>query len=121
MSPSILNSTKKVLGLAEDYTVFDQDVIVFINSAFSTLNQLGLGPVEGFWITGEDEEWDDYPVEPAALGMVRSYVFLKTRVLFDPPNLSYLATAMQQQIEEMEWRLNIFREGVDLSPEGAVS
>jgi hypothetical protein len=113
MIMSILNSTKKVLGVAEDYTVFDEDIIMHINTAFSTLTQLGVGPAEGFMIEDAVAEWDDYlpgaPDDPQ-YNSVKSYVFLKVQMLFDPPQTSYLITAKEKQIQELEWRLNVHRE-----------
>ena len=111
MEPSILNSTKKVLGIAEDYTVFDVDITMHINTALSTLTQLGVGPAEGFTVENAGDEWEDF-VDPDdhQYNAVKSYVYLKVRMLFDPPTTSYLITAHQRQIEELEWRLNIHRE-----------
>jgi len=111
MEPSILNSTKKVLGIAEDYTVFDVDVTMHINTALSTLTQLGVGPTEGFTVEDAGDEWEDF-VDPDdhQFNAVKSYVYLKVRMLFDPPSTSYLIAAQQKQIEELEWRLNVHRE-----------
>jgi hypothetical protein len=110
MEQSILNSTKKILGIAANYTVFDLDIITHINSAFSTLTQLGVGPAEGFMIQGVDEEWEDFIADDLQYNSVKSYVFLKTRQLFDPPQTSYLISAVERQIQELEWRLNVHRE-----------
>jgi hypothetical protein len=111
MNMSILNSTKKVLGIAEDYTVFDEDIIMHINTAFSTLTQLGVGPAEGFMIEDATAEWDDFITDgDPQYNSVKSYVFLKVSMLFDPPQTSYLITAKEKQIEELEWRLNVHRE-----------
>jgi hypothetical protein len=110
MEQSILTSTKKILGINEDYTVFDLDIITHINTAFSTLTQLGVGPAEGFMINDAETSWDDFVVDDLEYNSVKSYVFLKTRQLFDPPQTSYLITAMEKQIEELEWRLNVHRE-----------
>lgn len=110
MEQSILISTKKVLGIANDYTAFDLDIITHINAAFSTLTQLGVGPAEGFMIEDDDAEWSDYIENDVQLNVVKSYIFLKTRQLFDPPSTSYLITAMEEQIQELEWRLNVSRE-----------
>ena len=107
---SILNSTKRILGLAETYTPFDVDVITHINAAFSTLNQLGVGQVNGFFIEDETATWDDFDVPDNQLNMVKSYIYLKTRSLFDPPTTSFLIQSTQQQLAEFEWRLNLFRE-----------
>ncbi|MET0786503.1 MAG: hypothetical protein ABWY25_07355 [Paenisporosarcina sp.] len=110
MEESILNSTKKILGLDADYTPFDLDVITHINAAFSILNQLGVGPEEGFSIDDDTAVWGDFSCPPNQLHLVKTYVYLKVRLLFDPPATSYLIEAANQQIKEYEWRLNIFRE-----------
>lgn len=111
---SILTSTKKILGIAEDYTVFDLDITTHINTAFSTLTQLGVGPVGGFMIEDAVAEWDDFiPTGDPQFNSVRSYVFLKVKQLFDPPTTSYLISAQDQQIKELEWRLNVHREETD--------
>ena len=107
---SILTSTKKILGIAEDYTVFDEDIITHINTAFSTLTQLGVGPADGFMIEDAVAEWDDFIVDDFQYNSVRSYVFLKVKQLFDPPTTSYLIASTEKQIEELEWRLNVHRE-----------
>lgn len=111
METSILTSTKNVLGIAEDYTVFDLDIITHINTAFSTLTQLGVGPVNGFMIEDETSVWDDFiPTGDFQYNSVKTYVYLRVRMLFDPPQTSYLISAMERQIEQLEWRLNIHRE-----------
>jgi hypothetical protein len=110
METSILTSTKKILGIAADYTVFDLDIITHINTAFSTLTQLGVGPAEGFMIEDDTAEWDDYIVDDMQYNAVKTYVYLRVRQLFDPPTTSYLIAAFQKQIEELEWRLNVHRE-----------
>jgi hypothetical protein len=110
MVESILTSTKKVLGIAEAYTAFDTDIITHINSTFSILVQLGVGPLEGFMIADATEEWADFDVSQVWLNLIRSYVFLKVRHIFDPPGTSFLLDAMQKQIQEFEWRLSTFRE-----------
>lgn len=110
MEQSILKSTKKILGIAEDYTVFDLDIITHINTAFSTLTQLGVGPVNGFMIEGYDEVWDEFIDNDLQYNSVKSYVFLRVRQLFDPPTTSYLISAYDKQIQELEWRLNTHRE-----------
>jgi hypothetical protein len=112
MEQSILKSTKNVLGLAVDYTVFDLAVITHINSAFSILTQLGVGPSEGFMIEDDKAVWDDFIIlsDDPSYNSVKSYIYLKTRLLFDPPTTSFHLEAMNRQIEEMEWRLNVNRE-----------
>lgn len=110
MEQSILISTKKILGIAEDYTVFDLDIITHINSVFSTLTQLGVGPITGFMIEDNSEEWDDFITDDIPYNSVKSYVFLKVRQIFDPPTTSYLISAVEKQVTELEWRLNAYRE-----------
>ena len=112
MEQSILTSTKKILGIAADYTAFDLDIITHINSAFSTLAQLGVGPHCGFMIDDEDAEWEDFIEDDNQYNSVKSYVFLKVRQLFDPPTTSYLIAAYDKQIQEFEWRLSVHREEV---------
>jgi hypothetical protein len=115
MEESILNSTKKILGLAAEYTAFDLDIITHINAAFSILNQLGVGPENGFYIEDEESEWSEYDVPMNQLQLVRTYVFLKVQTFFDPPTTSFLIEAKNHQIAELEWRLNTFRE-LELRP-----
>lgn len=107
MEESILITVKKILGLAEDYTVFDLDIITHINSVFTTLTQLHVGPPGGFMIEDETAVWGDFidPIEN--LNAVKTYVYLRVRLLFDPPSTAYLVTATQEQIKELEWRLNV--------------
>ena len=109
---SILISTKKMLGLDENYTPFDMDVTIHINSTFATLNQLGIGPIDGFMIEDGVPTWDDFLSGDKRLNSVKTYVYLKVRLLFDPPVTSFAITAMQDQIREAEWRLNVVREGI---------
>ena len=110
MEDSILTSTKSVLGIAADVTAFDLDVITHINSAFTTLTQLGIGPTVGFMIEDENAKWGDFVDDDLQLNSVKSYVYLRVRLLFDPPGTSYLIEAFQKQINELEWRLNVHRE-----------
>ena len=101
---SILDSIKKNLGIVPEYTAFDDQIILDINAAFSTLHQLGFGPDEGFEITGIDEFWSDIIEEPR-FNFVKSYVCMKVRVMFDPPTSSYALDALNKQIAEYEWRI----------------
>jgi hypothetical protein len=110
MDMSILNSTKKILGISSDFTAFDLDIITHINTAFSTLTQLGVGPADGFMIEDDTGEWTEFIDTDLQLNSVKSYVFLRVRLLFDPPGTSYLINAYQDQIKELEWRLNTHRE-----------
>ena len=109
---SILDSTKKILGLDPEYDVFDVDIISHINSAFFTLNQLGVGPAEGFMITDNTTPWAWFSEGLSNLNAVKTYVYLRVRRLFDPPQTSFAISAMEKQIQELEWRLNVHREGV---------
>jgi hypothetical protein len=122
METSILTGTKKILGLAEDYTAFDHDVITHINTAFSTLTQLGVGPAEGFMIEDETAVWTDFIIDDdLQYNSVKTYVYLRVRMLFDPPGTSFVITALNEQIKELEWRLNVHREEtgwVDPDPPG---
>lgn len=110
MENSILISTKQVLGVGEGYTVFDLDIITHINAAFSVINQIGIGPTEGFFIEGETEVWADLALPATQLNLVKTYILLKVRLLFDPPGTGFLIDVMTKQINEYEWRLNLFRE-----------
>lgn len=108
MEHGILTSTKKILGVAEDYTVFDTDIITYINMAFSTLNQLNLSDLTGFAISGYFETWTEYTEDEPKLNAIKNYVFLKTKLLFDPPVTSFAIESMQTQINELEWRLTTY-------------
>lgn len=109
MTESILESIKLDLGVPADYAVFDQTIIRHINSAFSTAGQLGLGPPQGFKIQDGSASWDTF-LEDDRREDVKAYVFLKVRMLFDPPATSFAIAAIQDQIKELEWRLNVKRE-----------
>jgi len=108
---SILISIKKMLGLEEGYDVFDTDILVHINTVFMTLTQLGIGPSSGFEIVGREETWDEYPGYSAGLSGIKSYIYLKVRLVFDPPQSGFLVDAITKQIAELEWRLNVQAEG----------
>lgn len=113
MENSILNSTKKILGIDPSYTMFDLDILTHINAVFSTLEQLGIGPEGGFFIEDERATWQQFlttPEELAMLNAVRAYMYLKVRMGFDPPTTSYLIDSMERQINQYEWRLNVARE-----------
>lgn len=104
---SILTSIKKMLGITEEYTHFDPDIIMHINSVFMTLNQLGVGPEKGFYIEDETTTWFEYINDLKQLQAVKSYMGLKVRLLFDPPANSTIMQAMKDSINEFEFRLNI--------------
>ena len=107
---SILTSIKKLLGIAEDYEHFDQDLIIHINSVLSVLTQLGVGPSEGFSIEDENAIWNDFIPEDKRLSSIRSYVYMKVKLLFDPPLSSSVMESMNRMISEFEWRLNVAAE-----------
>ena len=106
MEESILVSIKKLLGLTSEYTAFDTDVIIHINSVFMILNQLGVGPDEPFRITGVSETWSDFTTT-TDVEAVKTYVYLKVRLIFDPPLSSAVKDAISSAIAELEWRLNV--------------
>ena len=111
MDKSILNNIKKILGIDASYTAFDHDIMIHINSVFSTLSQLGIGPAGGFMIEDNILTWDDYiPDGDPNLNAVKTYIYLRVRLLFDPPATSFAIQAMERQITEHEWRLNTYRE-----------
>ena len=104
---SILTSIKKLLGINTSYTHFDVDIIMAINTALGTLNQLGVGPEEGFSIQDEYASWIDFLGDDPRLEIVKSYVHLKTRLLFDPPTNSTVMEAMNRSISELEFRITV--------------
>lgn len=107
MEDSILLSIRKLLVGNEDDSSFDLDLIFAINAAISNLIQMGVGPSEGFKITGEDEEWEDLIGEEVLLEQVKEYIQLRTRMIFDPPSSSAVMEAYNKEIAEREWRINI--------------
>lgn len=119
MEHSILTVTKKNLGLDEHYNAFDTEIITHINSALSTLSQLGIGPTQGLFIEDAGQLWADLDIPDNQLNMVKSYLYLKVRMLFDPPTTSFHIEAMNKQIQEYEWRLGVFRDSVIASEEVA--
>lgn len=105
---SILQTTKKLLGMDENYTAFDVDVIIQINMAIAVLTQMGVGPIEGFTIENEYATYEDFiPGAPVLQGLVKDYIYLKTRLVFDPPTISSVLAAMERSIAELEWRINV--------------
>lgn len=104
---SILKSIKKLLGIHEECEDFDADIIMHINSVFATLNQLGVGPTEGFSINDEAEKWEDFLPEERMIHSVKSYMFMKVKLLFDPPLSSAVIECTKEQIKEMEFRLQV--------------
>lgn len=104
---SILTSIKKLLGIEEEYTQFDNDIIMHVNSVFLNLTQLGVGPAEGFLIEDDTATWEDFIGDSNQLQAVKSYMYLKVKLLFDPPLSSSVIESMNRMIAELEWRLNV--------------
>lgn len=107
---SILTSVKKLLGMDEEYTAFDMDVIIHINTALAILCQLGVGPDSGFRIHDASATWSDFMGDDPRLDSVKDYVYLKTRLLFDPPSSSAAIQSTEKLLSEIEWRLNVTAE-----------
>ena len=107
MEYSILNTIKKMLGLDANYTAFDTDIIVHINSALMTLTQLGVGSPSGFSITSSLATWQDFIGTASDLEAIKSFIYLKTRLAFDPPATSFVLEAIKAMISEYEWRINV--------------
>jgi hypothetical protein len=105
MSTSILDDTKHQLGLLSADTSFDTDILIAINSAIATLTQLGVGPVEGFEVTDKTTAWDQF-VDDVRLNSVKSYIYLKVKLVFDPPGTGFVVASMERQIQELEFRIN---------------
>ena len=113
---SILDYVKKLLGIQKDYTHFDPDIIYGINAAFGVLNQLGVGPAEGFMISDDTAKWNEFVPDTIRLSIIKPYVYLKTRLLFDPPSSSALIESINKTIVEYEWRLYVASDGDDAVP-----
>ena len=110
---SILTSIKKLLGITEEYKHFDPDIIMHINAVFMTLNQLGVGPSEGFVIEDDTSIWEDFISDTKKLQDVKSYMYLKVKLLFDPPSNSAVIDSMYRMIGEFEWRINLAAESTE--------
>lgn len=104
---SILNSTKLALGILPEYTAFDDTIILHINSVFSILQQMGVGPDDGFSISDATTEWNAYISDSAQLNMVQTYMNKKVGLMFDPPLSSAVMESQKNIISELEWRLNV--------------
>lgn len=107
MEHSILTSIKKLLGIEEDYEYFDQDILLYVNSAIMVLAQLGIGSDDGFVCDSKSTTWSDFLGDFSDIEGVKTFIYLKTRLIFDPPQNSFLITAIEKQIEELTWRLNV--------------
>lgn len=104
---SILLSIKKLLGIDAMCDHFDTDVIMHINSALFSLTQLGVGPPDGFMVTSNTETWSDLLMDSKKLESVKTYVYLKVKLVFDPPSSSSVIDAIDRQIKELEWRIEV--------------
>ena len=107
MNESILQSIKKPLGIDVSYTAFDQDIIMHINSVFMILRQMGVGPDSGYKIDSTSNQWSEFTNDDLFIESVKTYIYLKVRMYFDPPQNTSLISAIQSQISELEWRLNV--------------
>ena len=110
---SILTSIKKLLGITEEYDQFDPDIIMHINSVFMILTQLGVGPAEGFSIEDDTAVWTDFIQDIKKLESVKTYIYLKVKLTFDPPLSSAVIESMNRLINELEWRLNVAAESTE--------
>ena len=110
---SILTSIKKLLGIADEYTQFDDDLIMHINAVFMTLCQMGVGPDIPYVITDSGDEWNDFSEDIETMNAVKSYVHMKVRLIFDPPQNGNLLESLKQLIAEYEWRLNVLKDKED--------
>lgn len=109
---SILGEIKEQLGLGAEAVGFNPELVLHINAVLSDMNQLGLGPDDGFEITGPDEEWEDFLGNDPRYNNAKTLMFLRIKMLFDPPQVGYLLTAYEKMIDKAEWRLNIQREEI---------
>ena len=104
---SILTSIKDLLGIAEDQTNFDDQIMVHINSVFFTLQQLGVGPSPGFFVESKLDNWNDFIPEGVNYNSIKTYMYLKVKLLFDPPLSSSVLESMERMASEYEWRLKV--------------
>lgn len=104
---SILTSVKKLLGITEEYTQFDSDIIIHINSVFAILHQLGVGPKKPFSITDKKSTWSDFIQDEDSIESVKTYVVMKVKLYFDPPQTGPATDALNNLVSELEWRLNV--------------
>lgn len=108
---SILTSIKQLLGLTEDYEVFDSQIVIYINAAFAILSQIGVGPKTPFFITDKAATWNEFNETGDLAPTVKEYIYLKVRQVFDPPTNSFTQEMIQKQISELEWRLYVDNDG----------
>lgn len=104
---SILDSVKKILGIPHEYEHFDPDIIMHINSVFMILSQLGVGPEGGFSISDETSLWSDFLTDDLNLESIKTYMYMKVRLMFDPPLSSSVSESINRLVSELEWRINV--------------
>lgn len=107
MDENILYTIKKLIGIEYDYTIYDMDLTIAINSAIGTLTQIGVGPAEGFVVSTGNELWSDLIGDTKLLEFVKQYVYLKVKTIFDPSQINSVTTAYDNQIKELEWRISV--------------
>lgn len=110
---SILESIKKMLGIGPEYDVFDMDLVIHINSVLSILTQLGVGPKEGFVIQDKTAVWSEFIPEQPKQELVKSFVYLKVKLLFDPPSSSAAVESINCLLSELEWRILVINDPVE--------
>lgn len=115
---SILTSIKKMLGIAEEYTQFDADLIMHINSVLSILTQIGVGPSEGFVIEDDVAVWTDFVPANPKLELIKSYTYMKVKLIFDPPLSSSVIESLNRSTSELEWRIQVAADPVESNEEG---
>lgn len=111
MEENVLNSIKKLLGIPEDYTTFDQDIMIHINSVFMILSEMGVGPSNGYSLKDGTEKWGDFISDDKNLEGIKTYIYMKVKTIFDPPLNSAVLASMKELISEFEWRINNEAEG----------
>lgn len=114
---SILQSIKKLLGIQPEYTAFDQDILIHINTVFAMLNQLNIGPPEGFYVADENVTWDSY-ITSFNLTMIRTFVYLKVKLIFDPPSSTAVIESINRTLGEIEFRLYVEGDQINSVSEG---
>ena len=114
---SILDSIKQLLGIDAADTNFDKELIMHINGALMVMNQLGVGPNTGYSITSKDNTWDEFLLGRTDLDAVKTDIYLRVRLMFDPPQNSFLVSALEKQIQEYDWRITVNTAPVTILPE----
>lgn len=113
---SILGTVKKMLGYEADIAFYDEDLLVHINNAFADMAQLGVGPAAGFFVDDESVVWSAFTTDPRLKNPAKSFVYFKVRLAFDPPATSFAIKAIEDQIAEITWRLNVQAQTTEVSP-----